>query len=183
MKNTKETWKPVVGYEGLYEVSDLGRVKKVARTITLTDGTVKKIDESILNQSDSNGYLKVGLYRNGVSKSNWVHRLVAQAFIPNNDQSKAVINHKDENKRNNSVANLEWCTYKYNANYGRRNERISESISKPILQFDLETGLIIATYPSIKEAGLSTGINQISISRVARGKYKTAGGYGWKYQN
>lgn len=183
MKNTKETWKPVVGYEGLYEVSDLGRVKKVARTITQADGTVKKIDERILKQSDSNGYQIVGLYRNGVSKSNWVHRLVALAFIPNNDQSKTVINHKDENKRNNSVANLEWCTYKYNANYGTRNERVGKSNSKPIQQLDLKTGLIIATYPSLTEASLSIGIHWSTISNVAKGRGKTAGGYGWRYQN
>ena len=183
MKNTKETWKPVVGYEGLYEVSDLGRVKKVARTITKADGTIKKVDERILKPSDSNGYQIVGLYRNGVSKSNWVHRLVAQAFIPNNDQSKTVINHKDENKRNNSVANLEWCTYKYNANYGTRNERVGKGNSKPIQQLDLKTGLIIATYPSLTEASLSIGIHWSTISNVAKGRGKTAGGYGWKYQN
>ena len=104
-------------------------------------------------------------------------------FRSNSDQSKTVINHKDENPRNNSVANLEWCTHKYNANYGTRNERMAKGKSKPIQQLDMKTRLIIATYPSIKEAGLSTGIDCGNISSVARGKGKTAGGYGWKYQS
>lgn len=182
MNNTKETWKPVVGYEGLYEVSDLGRVKKVARTITKADGTIKKVDERILKPSDSNGYQIVGLYRNGVSKSNWVHRLVAQAFIPNL-KNLSDVNHKDEIKTNNNLDNLEWISHRDNLNYGRRNERISESVSKPIQQLDMKTGLIIATYPSLTEASLSIGIHWGNISMAARGKYKTAGGYGWRYQS
>lgn len=182
MKKTKETWKPVVGYEGLYEVSDLGRVKKVARTITLADGTIKKVDERILKPSDSNGYQIVGLYRNGVSKSNWVHRLVAQAFIPNPNKLPEV-NHKDEIKANNNLDNLEWVSHRDNSNYGKRNERISKSMSKPIVQIDLSTGLIIKTYPSTTIATRVTGINYDTISRAARGKYKTAGGYGWRYTN
>lgn len=182
MRKSKETWKPVVGYEGLYEVSDLGRVKKVARTITQADGTVKKIDERILKQSESNGYLNVGLYRNGVSNPNWVHRLVAQAFIPNPNKLSDV-SHLNEQRDDNRLTNLEWSSHRDNLNYGRRNERISESISKPILQFDLETGLIIATYPSASIASKETGILISSLSRVARGKGKTAGGYGWRYQS
>lgn len=182
MNNTKETWKPVVGYEGLYEVSDLGRVKKVARTITKADGTIKKVDERILKPSDSNGYQIVGLYRNGVSKPNWVHRLVAQAFIPNPNKLPEV-NHKDEIRANNKLDNLEWISHRDNSNYGKHNERISKSKCKPIQQLDLKTGLIITTYPSLTEASLSIGIYKSTISKVAKGKRKTAGGYGWRYQN
>lgn len=171
MKKTKETWKPVVGYEGLYEVSSEGRVRNV------------KTGKILKPKNNRRGYLFVGLHKNGAVKNRYIHRLVAQAFIPNNDQCKTLINHKDENPRNNSVANLEWCTYKYNANYGTRNERVAKSKSKPILQLDLKTGLIIATYPSLTEASLSTGINWGNISMVARGKRKSAGGYGWRYQN
>ena len=176
MKKTKETWKPVTCTDNvMYEVSSEGNVRN------LKTGRILK------PFYNTNGYAMVDLTRANNDKTKktlkLVHRLVAQSFIPNNDQSKTVINHKDENPRNNSVANLEWCTYKYNANYGTRNERMAKSNSKPIQQLDMKTGLIIATYPSIKEAGLSIGIYKGNISRVARGKGKTAGGYGWGYQS
>lgn len=175
MKNTKETWKPITCTDNVkYEVSSEGKVRN------LKTGR-------ILKPFYASGYAMVSLTSANNDKTKktlkLVHRLVAQAFIPNNDPSKTLINHKDENKRNNSVANLEWCTYKYNANYGTRNERVGKSKSKPILQLDMKTRLIIATYSSIMEAGLSTGINRSNISKAAKGKYKTAGGYGWKYQN
>lgn len=176
MRKTKETWKPVTCTDiVMYEVSSEGKVRN------LKTGRILK------PYYNTQGYARVNLtsaYNDKTKQTKkLVHRLVAQAFIPNNDQSKTIINHKDENKRNNSVANLEWCTYKYNANYGTRNERVAKSKSKPILQLDLKTGLIIATYSSIKEAGLSTGIYYDTITKAARGKRKTAGGYGWRYQN
>lgn len=176
MKKTKDTWKPVTCTDIVrYEVSSKGNVRN------LKTGRILKPFYNTF------GYAMVNLtsaYNDKTKKTlKLVHRLVAQAFIPNNDQSKTVINHKDENKRNNSVANLEWCTYKYNANYGTRIERVAKSKSKPILQLDLKTGLIIATYPSVKEAGLSTGISRSTISSVAKGKGKIAGGYGWRYQS
>ena len=172
MKSTKETWKPVVGYEGLYEVSSKGDVRN------LKTGRILK------PFYNTKGYVMVNLTSTSNDKTKkLVHRLVAQAFIPNNDQSKTLINHKDENKRNNSVANLEWCTYKYNANYGTRNERMAKSKSKPIQQLDMKTGLIIATYPSASIASKETGILISSISMVARGIYKSAGRFGWRYTN
>lgn len=176
MRKSKETWKPITCTDNVkYEVSSEGKVRN------LKTGRILKPFYNTF------GYAMVDLTRASSDKTKktlkLVHRLVAQAFIPNNDQSKTLINHKDENPRNNSVANLEWCTYKYNANYGTRNERMAKGKSKPILQFDLETGLIIATYSSIKEAGLSTGISRSTISSVAKGKRKTAGGYGWKWQD
>lgn len=93
------------------------------------------------------------------------------------------VNHKDEIRTNNKLDNLEWISHRDNSNYGKHNERISKSKCKPILQLDMKTRLIIATYPSVKEAGLSTGILISSLSKAARGIKKTAGGYGWKYQN
>ena len=176
MRKTKETWKPVTCTDiVMYEVSSEGRVRN------LKTGRILK------PYYNTQGYARVDLTSANNDKTKrtrkLVHRLVAQAFIPNNDQSKTLINHKDENPRNNSVANLEWCTYKYNANYGTRIERMAKSNSKPIQQLDLKTGLIIATYPSIKKAGLIIGIYKSDISKVAKGKRKTAGGYGWKYQN
>lgn len=174
MKNTKETWKPITCTDNVkYEVSSEGKVR------------ILKTGRILKPCYNTKGYARVDLTSANNDKTKktrkLVHRLVAQAFIPNNDQSKTLINHKDENPRNNSVANLEWCTHKYNANYGTRNERVGKSKSKPIQQLDMKTGLIIATYPSLTEAGLSIGIYKGNISRVAKGKRKTAGGYGWRY--
>ena len=91
------------------------------------------------------------------------------------------VNHKDEIKTNNNLDNLEWISHRDNLNYGTRTERVAKSNSKPIQQLDMKTRLIIATYPSVKGAGLSTGINQSNISRAARGIIKSAGKFGWRY--
>ena len=104
-----EEWKNVIGYEGLYEVSNKGNVRNVRRN-------------TLLKLSKTNyGYIQVYLYKNGIRTGLKVHRLVAQAFIPNPDNLPEV-NHKDENPINNSVNNLEWCDHKYNVNYGHRTE-------------------------------------------------------------
>ena len=119
-----EEFRDIPGYEGLYEVSNLGRVRSLET-------------ERILKPSKNTwGYLFVSLYKNGIKKAVRIHRLVALAFIPNPDNLPC-INHKDEDKTNNTVDNLEWCDDKYNANYGTRNERIAEKTRKPVLQFDL----------------------------------------------
>lgn len=108
-----ERWRDVDGYDGAYQVSDLGRVrsKKYGRWKVLKQG----------RQRD--GYLTVLLSKNGKRKTSKVHRLVAQAFIPNDDESKTIINHIDENKHNNQVSNLEWCDYKYNSTYNDIHHR------------------------------------------------------------
>ena len=103
-----EEWKNVIGYEGLYEVSNKGNVRNVRRN-------------TLLRFSNNQGYIQVWLYKNGIRTGLKVHRLVAQAFIPNPDNLPEV-NHKDENPINNSVNNLEWCDHKYNVNYGHRTE-------------------------------------------------------------
>lgn len=108
----KEIWKPVVGYEGLYEVSNIGRVKGI--------NTYSHKEPIILSQCKrKDGYLSVRLSKNNISKSKTVHRLVAMAFIPNPDNLE-MVNHKDENKANNKVDNLEWCTRAYNQKYSIR---------------------------------------------------------------
>lgn len=171
MRKTKETWKPVVGYEGLYEVSSKGNVRN------LKTGRILKPIYS------TNGYAMVDLTSTSNDRTKkLVHRLVAQAFIPN-PNNLSDVNHKDEIKTNNNLDNLEWISHKDNLNYGTRNERVAKSNSKPIQQLDMKTRSIIATYPSLTEAGLSTGIYKSDISKVAKGKRKTAGGYGWRYQN
>ena len=107
----KEIWKPIEGYEGLYEISSYGRVKSLRRNIIL------------IPKKELTGYLRCNLYLNKNMKTVSIHRLVAQAFIPNPDNLPQV-NHKDEDKSNNRVDNLEWCTVKYNNDYGTRKEKV-----------------------------------------------------------
>lgn len=118
-----EEWKSIPGYEGLYEISSYGRVRSLERFYIRQNVIMVHKPEIILSPvKDGFGYLQVGLHCNGKQKIIKVHRLVAQAFIPNPDNFPQ-INHKDEDKTNNNVDNLEWCTAKYNINYGTRQER------------------------------------------------------------
>ena len=170
---------------GLYQVSNLGRVKHLEFTRpNLLTGGISTIKEKILKQRLTPfGYYTVLLSKNSKRKWHFVHRLVAQAFIPNPD-NLPIINHKDENKLNNEVKNLEWCDYLYNSNYGTRNKRLSETKTnntyntKPVLC--VEIGRI---YPSVREAARQTNIPNTHISACCLNKphYKTAGGYHWKY--
>lgn len=112
----KEVWKDIQGYEGLYQISSLGRVKAFPRPIP---GAYKNREFIKKTSHDNYGYPIVGLSKNGKSKTFTIHRLVAKAFIPNPDCLKEV-NHKDENKDNNCEDNLEWCTTQYNLTYGHR---------------------------------------------------------------
>lgn len=165
-----EHWQPVVGYEGLYEVSDQGRVK-----------SLKFGKEKILKPwKTPDGYLKVSLRKDGHTKQTYVHRIVSEAFIPNPNNLETV-NHKDEVKTNNVASNLEWMSQKDNINYGTRNKRMSEALSKQVQMFDKSTSELLATFPSLSEAKRVTGINQSNISQCCNGKLKSAGGYAWKY--
>lgn len=168
MKN--ETWKSVVGYEGLYEVSDAGSVR-----------SVKFGRQRILKpRKQRDGYLLVQLCKDGKVKHMQVHRLVAQAFIPNPNNLDTV-NHRDEVKTNNAVGNLEWMSRGDNLNYGTRNSRMAEALSKPVQMLDKSTGGLLATFPSTQEAQRVTRIDHGSISKCCLGKLKLAGGYVWKY--
>ena len=158
----------IKGYEGLYAITEQGEIW----SYYLND---------FKSQTDNKGYKYVSLFKNGKSKFIAVHRLVAQTFIPNPNNLPEV-NHIDENKANNNVNNLEWCTQKYNKGYGTARERAAKTQQK----FDvnqkavkcLETGII---YYSTKEASRQTGINNTGISKVCNGKRKTAGGYHWEF--
>ena len=129
---TEQQWKPVVGYEGYYEVSNDGVIKSLSRTITVIDGDrtyQKQIHSKVLNQSNhSAGYKVVRLVKDGKDTLWYVHRLVAEAFIPNPKNYKCV-NHKDEDKKNNTVYNLEWCDHAYNNNYGTARERANMKLT------------------------------------------------------
>ena len=184
----KEIWKDIKGYEGYYQVSNFGQVRSVDREI-VNEGNRGKSKTShykgrILSAGERNkGYLMVVLTKNSKMKSFAVHRLVAQAFIPNPNNYPQV-NHIDENKTNNRVDNLEWCTCKYNVNYGSWKEKQSKAhkglYSKKVVQIDKQ-GNYITTFNSITEAERITGIRHIST--VACGKRKYAGGFIWKFLN
>ncbi len=121
-----EIWKEIKGYEGLYEVSDLGRVRSLDRYVSYVNGQKHLHKGKVLSPGVSNGYLQVSLCKNGEIKHPLVHRLVADAFIPNPDNLPQV-NHKDENPSNNMVVNLEWCSSEYNINYGGRTQKATDA--------------------------------------------------------
>jgi hypothetical protein len=177
--NIQEIWKDVVGYEGYYQISNLGRVKSLPRTNS-------KYPETILKQwYIRKGYLQCQLSVNNIKKAFYVHRLVAIAFIHNPD-NLPYINHKDEIKSNNNASNLEWCTNIYNINYGTGkirglNSRIKNGFrSRPILQFSMD-GKFIKEFSSISEAN-RCGFPQSSICRCCNGLYPNAAGFKWEYK-
>ena len=168
----EEVWKDVQGYEGLYQVSNLGRVKSLERSVYHSKGGNRIYPGKILNPSNNgDGYLFLYLSKNGTTKEYRVNRLVAEAFIPNPDNLE-VVNHKDENKLNNSVENLEWCTVEYNNRY---------STAKQICQYDL-SGRLMTEWEAISDASKELGINCSNIAQCCKGKRKTAGGYIWRYK-
>lgn len=171
-----ERWKDVVGFEGLYMVSDEGRVWS-----NLTDRILKP-------SCCKNGYPRLILRRGGKSHGRCVHRLVAEAFIPNANNLPE-INHKDENKSNNYASNLEWCTQKYNSNYGTKiarcaqntdYEEVAKKNRKPVAQCTV-SGEVINIWPSLKQCAKDLGFDNSAIARCCRGKSGTSYGFKWRY--
>ena len=180
-----EIWKDVAGFEGFYKISNKGNVYSVARKDTIGR---KCGGRTLTPRNAGDGYLKVGLYKNGKTKGEYIHRLVAEAFIPNPNNYPEV-NHKDEVKTNNYVENLEWCTSKYNSNHGTRIERLS----KKVRAVNIKTGDVLI-FNSTMEAG-QKGYDQGGVSSACRGAYKdsatgkliggdgrTYKGYKWYYE-
>ena len=171
-----EVWMPIPNWEGLYEISNKGRVKSLERTIEYNKNSSKGIvvkrtyKEKILKGLLRNGYYHIHLHNNCKIKVWKIHRLVAIAFIPN-PNNYPIINHKDENPKNNCVENLEWCDYKYNANYGNCRKKMSKSDIKnrgiKVIQKD-KNGNVIARYNSFQEAAIAVGVSRTSIYRAAR---------------
>ena len=171
----KEIWKDIQGYEGLYQVSNLGNVKNKIQPYLKQEKIYKKF-------SNSNGYLFVGLRKDKKRKFKYIHRLVAEAFIPN-PNNLLQINHKDENKQNNCVNNLEWCTNKYNQNYGTIKERKKNSYKIKnnylIAQYDKNMSLI-KFHNSFREIERKLKYDHCAISRCCKNKQKTSYGYVWR---
>ena len=162
-----ETWKNVVGYGGLYEVSNLGRVRSLPKS-----GREGKI---LSPQMDRRGYRFVHLRINGQRKTGKVHRLVAQAFLPNPDNYPQV-NHKNGNKSDNRVSNLEWCSREYNIWHERNVLGITGQVPQKVMC--VETGEVFA---SRQEAAEKVGVSKQMLSFACCGRRQTAGGYHWKY--
>ena len=182
-----EIWKTAVYdgeiYEGLYKVSNLGRILSL---------NYKRTGKAKLRNPVEmpNGYLQVGLSKNKKTKTCYVHRLIAETFLPN-PENLPEVNHKDEDKTNNFVflnedgsvdkekSNLEWCDRKYNNNYGTRTERFIKTMSKKVLQFS-KTGEFIREWESTRECGRN-GFDQGAVWRCCQGKQKTHKGFIWMY--
>lgn len=184
-----EQWRTIDGFPE-YEVSSYGNVRSKDRIVT-RKGYPSRIKGVQLKQFYSRGYMRVALYNGNRSsrKQFLVHRLVAGAFIPN-PLNKEYINHKDENKLNNMVDNLEWCTAKYNSNYGTSIRRrvmhqdwqsIADKQSKTVYQYDKDMH-IIRVWKSTVECERN-GYNSSSVSRCCNGYLKTYKGYIWRYSN
>ena len=152
-----EIWKPIKGFEGEYEISNFGQVKSLKTNIILHQYKYR------------GGYLEVHLRQHSKKFHKKIHRLVAEAFIPNPNNYPEV-NHKDENKKNNCVENLEWCTSEYNTNYGTLIERLS----KKVRAVNVKTGEVI-TFNSTQEAGRK-GYSQSGVTSACRGIYKSPNG-------
>lgn len=166
MNETKEEWKNIKGYEDKYLISNFGEVKVIKTN-------------KILKKELRRNYWSVQLWKNKKPKHFSIHRLVALNFI-DNPNNYLFVNHKDENKLNNVVTNLEWCTASYNATYGTAIKRAVEKKAISVLQID-KNGNLIDTHYSIAEAERKTGIYNPNIVKCCKGKRKTAGGYIWKY--
>lgn len=176
----KEIWKDVVEFEGLYQVSNYGRIKSLSNRSNHKEQIIMK--QNINNK----GYMQLTLCKNRKQITKKVHRIVAEAFIPNPNNLPQV-NHKDGNKQNNNVDNLEWCTNSYNQLHANkmglnkhRIERTKEVCNKPVAQLTLD-GVEVNRFISLREASNKTGCSYKAMSLCALGKSKTSGGYIWRY--
>ena len=195
-----EIWKDIKGYEGLYQISNYGRVKSLTKTVVREKmGNFEK-NEIIMKPTKHKGYFSIMLSKNGVSKMYKVHRLVAEEFVSKYDYKSVAeenrslidldrleVNHKDEKKSNNNADNLEWCTHLYNMKYGdwktrRENNADHSYCYKPVNQYDLG-GNFIRRWNNMSEPQKELGILRQSISKCCRGERETAKGYIWRYAN
>lgn len=186
-----EKFKPIKGYELIYEISNIGRVKALSKTVSTGFGRFQYYPEKIMKSNVAgNGYMMVRLTNRSISKSFTLHRLVAIHFIENHD-SLPIINHKDGNKINNNVGNLEWCDYSYNLTHAystgiktgawRGKFSTNHPKTKQIVQLDI-SGNTIKEWPSANEVASHYGFIANSLRGVCDHPYKTYKGFRWKYK-
>lgn len=171
-----EEYRDIKGYEGLYQVSNKGNIKSLNY---LGKGKIQILKK---RKTAKGRYFSVMLCKNGTKKEYLIHRLVAEAFIPNKENLPQV-NHKDENGFNNCVDNLEWCDRKYNCNYGTRNERHNKAVKKQVLQYT-KNGEFLREWDSASDAEETFGKRYRSnISKCCRRIVNTAYGFVWRFKN
>lgn len=163
----KEEWKPIKGYEEVYEVSNLGLVRRKKKT---NSGDVGSLLRKTL---DKNGYERVCLCKNGTSKRYSLHRIVAENFLDGNGED---VNHIDGNKSNNCVSNLEWCTHKENM-----EKAVQTGLIKTKRVRQCINGKVVQIYNSLCDVCRTTGYSKANISKCCQGKRKSAYGYEWKF--
>lgn len=188
-----EQWKPIKGYEGIYEVSNLGRVKSVTRMCWNGSVWWKKPEQMIKPQPSHkrNNYVYIGLCKHGKPKTLKLHRLVATAFVPN-PHDYPQVNHKDENVLNNTADNLEWVTAQQNCDYGNHNCNLRDSVrrsakfkaasklrEKKVAQ--IEGTNVVKVWNSVTEAARKTGCSESAISMCCTGVRNTHHGFRWQY--
>lgn len=176
--SSNEIWKDIPGYEGLYKISNKQRVRSINRDIIYSNGVKHHTIGKILKpQKNKQGYLFVILTKNNKPSAKYIHQLMAKVFIPN-PNNLLFINHKDENKSNNSIENLEWCTISYNNNYGTRTQKTRKKICQYTTDYKL-----IKIWDGIRVASRVLNISSQQISQCCKKqKYRhTAGGYIWEY--
>lgn len=176
-----EQWRDVKGFEGVYQVSNLGRVRSVSHYVNIRNNNKRLVIGRILKQwKTCNGYMQVKTSKKYGSKHLNVHRLVAIAFI-DNPENLSIVNHKDENKSNNLVTNLEWCSKSYNSLYGHTQEKLRHHKVKAVRMLDKNNNKLLAVFDSMITAEEQKGVSASQISGVCRGIRKTAGGFKWEY--
>lgn len=182
----EEIWKDIENYEGMYQVSNKGHVRSLDR---LSSNGIRLTGRDMKLTHNMQGYLIVGLTKNAKATQFKVHRLVAYAFIEN-PSNYNLINHRDEDKTNNNVGNLEWCDSQYNNTYGNRlkkmvantnYESICKKRLKPVIAIDTKNNKTV--YKSIRDASKATGVYYGNISRCAKGIRKQSKGYRFEYEN
>ncbi len=179
--SSEEVWKDIPGYEGLYCVSNIGRIMSL-------DFNHTKVPKIRILRKDRAGYIVVNLHKNNRVKTLKVHRIVAISFIPN-PLGLPHINHKDEDKSNNCVDNLEWCDTSYNNCYGSRIRRALDTKKKngsckaerAVVKID-RNGTILEEFQSISDAARKIGVKRESVRDCVLGRQKTCVGYIWKYK-
>lgn len=183
----KEMWKDIKGYEGIYQINNKCCVRSLYN--------YKRNGTNILKPKVKHGYYQIGLRKNNIRKWYQLHRLLAEAFIPDKSNFKSMpdedrskidldslqINHKDENKLNNAIENLEWCTVAYNNCYGSRLEKVKKKTSKSVIKYD-KHGNFLEEYPSVSEASRQNNVVASSIVRVCKGDFKQLKGYIYAYK-
>lgn len=184
-----EEWRPAVGYEDYLLVSNTGRVIRKQRMVKSSCNNIRKCGGyEVIPSIGKRGYYCLSLRdtQAGLSKLITVHSLVAKTFIPN-PLHLPCVNHKDENKLNNDVSNLEWCTNEYNSTYGTAKERgrntqlLNQKTGIPILQLSLDEE-VIKEYKSAREAARTLGFRPSAITNVLKGRKKSTHGYKFRYK-